>query len=136
MGAAAVSGARATARPDPEPQPRHAARLSSASGLRAGLSRGLPALGSRRASLFPPLPLASERSPSQAAAGVRLELAPETRRGWELLLAHGAVGAIEPTWRLESRVHRSVPGRDSPQPTAQDSSLHFKQGGFVLFYVF
>jgi len=47
-----------------------------------------------------------------------LQFAPETRRGWELLLAHGAVGAIEPTWRLESRVHRSVPGRDSrsPQP--------------------
>lgn len=55
-GAAAVSGARAAARPDPEPQPRHAERLASASGLRARLSRGLPALGSRRASLFRPLP--------------------------------------------------------------------------------
>lgn len=55
-GAAAVSGGRATARADPEPQPRHAARLASASGLRARLGRGLPALGPCRASLSPPLP--------------------------------------------------------------------------------
>lgn len=95
-GAAAVSGARAAADPTRTVTPPR--RVAFASGLRARLGRGLPALGASSRQLPPHhFRRVSGRSPSQAAAGVRLEFAPETPAGG--FCSHGAVGAIELTRR-------------------------------------
>ena len=96
-------------RPGTATPPRRAARLCFRVAGQVG--PGAVTLGLPRASLSPPLP------PGSSSGRSPLGICSWTRRGWGLLLAHGDVGAIEPRRRLGIRVHRCVPGSDSPQET-------------------
>ncbi|TKC47938.1 hypothetical protein EI555_008836 [Monodon monoceros] len=135
---AASSAARSAGRPGTASQPRSAARICFRVAGQVVLG-GYRCRGYQRQS-FPFWPRArlSPRLPQGPGDAV-----PPKRRQegvWALLLKPAGVSACPQRSRchrnspetLGSQLHRSVPGRDSPQSTAQDPSLHFKARCFCF----